>query len=389
MNESAPDPVNAPVSKRRQVLRIIIGSFAAVGVVAALWWWLVGSTRETTTDAYVAGDQVAVSALVPGTVVRVNTEDTATVKAGDVLVELDPADAEVALARAAATLAQSLRQARQQQATAAQYDALVEARRLDLTQAERQLARRAPLLSNQAVSAEEVTQSETSVALARTALTSAAQQAAAAHALIGNTPPARQPAVLEARAAYQQAWLSAHRNRVLAPVGGQVARRNVQLGQRVQAGQTLMVIVPLQAVWIDANFKEPQLRKMHPGQHVTATADVYGGSVKFHGVIAGLAAGTGAAFALLPAQNASGNWVKVVQRVPVRIQLDPAEVAVHPLRVGMSMAVAVDTRDQDAAALRARAPAAASASTSLYDDGQRAAAAAADAVISGQSPAAP
>jgi membrane fusion protein, multidrug efflux system len=383
------EAVNPPLSPRRKALRIILGIFAAAGTVALLWWWLVGSTRETTTDAYVAGDQVTVSAQVPGTVTKLNIEDTATVKAGDVLLQLDPTDADVALARAAATLTQSLRNAREQQATALQYDAQVQARKLELDQAEQQLARRKPLLATEAVAAEEVTQAETSVAVARAAVATAEQQSAAAHALIGATPPARQPAVLEARAAYQQAWLTAHRNRVLAPVSGQVARRNVQLGQRVQPGQTLLVIVPLRNVWIDANFKEPQLRRMHPGQQVTATADVYGSGVTFHGVVAGVSAGTGSAFALLPAQNASGNWVKVVQRVPVRIALDPAEVAAHPLQVGMSVWVDVDTREQDIARLRSRVPAAIGTSTSLYDDGQSAAGAAADAVIAGQTPAAP
>jgi membrane fusion protein, multidrug efflux system len=389
VNETVNVAVDAPLSPRRKALRIILAVFALAAVVGGLWWWLVASKHETTTDAYVAGDQVTVSALVSGTVVKLGTEDTAAVRAGDVLVELDPSDAEVALARAAAMLTQSLRQSRQQQATAAQFDAEVQQRQLELAQAEQRLQRRLPLLANQAVAAEDVTQAETAVALARAALASSQQQAAAARALVGTTPPSRQPAVLEARAAYQQAWLNAHRNRVMAPVNGQVARRNVQLGQRVQAGQTLMVIVPLQGVWVDANFKEPQLRRMHPGQVATVTADIYGGGVKFHGVVAGVAAGTGSAFSLLPAQNASGNWVKVVQRVPVRIQLDGSEVAVHPLRVGMSTYVAVDTREQDQQTLQARAPLAPATSTSLYDDGRTAAATAADAVIAGQVPAAP
>jgi membrane fusion protein (multidrug efflux system) len=389
VNETVNVAVDAPLSPRRKALRIILVVFTLAAVAGGLWWWLVASKHETTTDAYVAGDQVTVSALVSGTVVKLTTEDTASVQAGDVLVEFDGSDAEVALARAAAQLTQALRQARQQGATAAQFDAEVQERQIELRQAEQRLERRLPLLTDQAVAAEDVTQAETSVSLARAALVRSQQQAAAAHALVGGTPPARQPAVMEARAAYEQAWLTAHRNRVLAPVAGQVARRNVQLGQRVQAGQTLMVIVPLKSVWVDANFKEPQLRRMHPGQAATVTADVYGGSVKYHGVVAGVAAGTGSAFSLLPAQNASGNWVKVVQRVPVRIQLDAAEVAAHPLRIGMSTYVAVDTRLQDAQALLARAPVTSGARTALYDDGRRAAAAAAEAVLASQVPAAP
>jgi membrane fusion protein (multidrug efflux system) len=222
------------------------------------------------------------------------------------------------------------------------------------------------------------------VELARAALESARRQSAAAHALTDGSSVAAHPAVLEARAAYVQAWIAAHRLVVRAPVSGYVARRNVQVGQRVPAGQALLTVIPLDKLWVDANFKEGQLRALRIGQHVRVHSDLYGGQFEFNGRVAGMAAGTGAAFSLLPAQNASGNWIKVVQRVPVRIALDRAELASHPLRIGLSTSVNVDTQDRNGAVLAATSATTSTGSTSIYAEDYQAAEHAADALIRGE-----
>ena len=377
---------NAP---RRKALIVIITIFLVIGAGWFAWWALVLSKRETTTDAYVAGNQVAVSAQVAGTVVALLADDTQRVEAGQELLRLDATDARLQLQRTAAVLAQSVRAARQQSATASQFDALIAQRRAELQGAEAQLARRQPLLASQAVSAEEVKQASVAVEAARAAMLAAERQAASAHALTSDLKPEQQPAVLEARSQYEQAWVSAHRHRVLAPVGGYVARRTVQAGQHVQPGEGLLSIVPLESVWIDANFKEPQLRALRLGQRAEVQADVYGSDVTYTGRVAGVSAGTGAAFSLLPAQNASGNWVKVVQRVPVRIELDPAQLAKYPLRIGLSTSVKVETTDRSGSLLPTQVAHAQVAGTTLYDADAAAAAAAADAILRGAQPAAP
>lgn len=373
MNESNPP--------RRRALIVISTVFGLAALAWLAWWWLVLSKRETTSDAYVAGNQVTVSAKIQGTVVELLADDTSRVEAGQVLLRLDPADTQVALSRAAATLAQTVRQVRQQSASAAQFDAMIDSRKVELQLAESQLARRQPLLEEQAIAIEELRQSETSVAVARAALRAAERQASAAHALVEGTPVQQNPAVLEARAGFQQAWLAARRSSIQAPVAGYVARRTVQIGQQVQPGQTLLSVVELDKVWVDANFKESQLRSLRLGQPVKLTADIYGSAVEYHGKVAGVSAGTGAAFSLLPAQNASGNWVKVVQRVPVRIELDPAELTSNPLRLGLSMSIDVDTHDRTGPVLAATANRQTVASTDLYADSAAAAQAAADAII--------
>jgi membrane fusion protein (multidrug efflux system) len=292
-----------------------------------------------------------ISAQIGGTVVAVLADDTQLVKAGQVLVKLDPTDAAIGLNRAESSLAQVVRQVRQQRSTADQYDASVASRRLDLARAEADLARRKPLVADQAIAVEEVRHAEDSVALARAALTQALQQANAAHALVDGANVADNPAVLVAKAAFRDAWITAKRNAVVAPVTGYVAERGVQLGQHISAGQALMTVIPLNALWVDANFKEVQLRQLRIGQPAEVKSDLYGGTFVFHGRVKGMSAGTGAAFSLLPAQNASGNWIKVVQRVPVRIELDEKELAQHPLRVGLSATVTVNTTARDGAVL--------------------------------------
>jgi membrane fusion protein (multidrug efflux system) len=386
MNAPEPTASNDGNGKRRRLLLTIIGIFAFVGVAWFAWWLLVLSHRQGTDDAYVAGDQVGVSALTPGTVTDVLAAETQRVSAGQVLVKLDRADNEVALQRATGELAQSVRLFRQQQSLASSGDAQVASRRVELAQAEEQLARRQPLLASHAVAAEEVQQAGTAVEVARAALQAAGQQAAALHTLVDGVTIAASPAVQQARSAYLQAWLAARRTVVRAPISGYVARRNVQLGQRVAPGQALLNIIPLENLWVDANFKESQIGSLRIGQAATVVADVYGGKVQYHARVAGFSAGTGAAFALLPAQNASGNWIKVVQRVPVRVTLDPKDLADHPLRIGLSTRVEVDTHDQSGPLLSPDAGAADASSTSVYADDYQAAQRAADAVVRGETP---
>jgi membrane fusion protein (multidrug efflux system) len=312
-----------------------------------LFWLLVLSKRERTDDAYVNGNKVVISAQVSGTVIAVLTDDTQLVKAGQVLVRLDPIDAATGLARSASALGQGVRQVRQQKSNAEQYDSMIVTRRLELARAEVDLAKREPLLADSAIAPEEVRHARESVLLARAALTQAERQAIAAHALVDGTSVEDNPAVLQAKAAYRDAWIAAQRNAVVAPVTGYVAERSVQLGQHVTAGQAMLTVIPLNELWVDANFKEVQLRHLRIGQPAEVRSDLYGGSFVYHGHVKGMSAGTGAAFALLPAQNASGNWIKVVQRVPVRIQLDDADLAKSPLRVGLSATVTVDTTNEE------------------------------------------
>jgi membrane fusion protein (multidrug efflux system) len=367
--------------KRRTILVLIAVVFLVIAIAWALYWYFVLSLREDTDDAYVNGNKVVISAQVPGTVVAVLADDTQLVKAGQVLVRLDPIDAQTMLSRAESTLAQTVRQVRQQRSTADQYDAMIATRKLELARAEADLARRKPLLADQAIAGEDLHHAEDSVALARAALSQAVEQSRASHALVDGTKVAENPSVLVARAAFRDAWITAQRNAVVAPVTGYVAERSVQLGQHIQAGQALMTVIPLNELWVDANFKEVQLRNIRIGQPATVRSDLYGGSSLFHGHVEGLSAGTGAAFALLPAQNASGNWIKVVQRVPVRIRIDGKDLVSHPLRVGLSTTVTVDTTDRSGLVLAADHSDQSAGETQVYAPDLDKANAEADAII--------
>ena len=367
---------------RRRIILIVI---ALVFVVAGIGWWLlyvfVFSLRETTDDAYVGGNQVSVSSQISGTVTAVLADDTQLVEAGQPLVRLDPTDAEVALAKARSALAGAVRQVRQQTEQASQFDAAISSRRTDLAQAQADLKRRQPLLADKAIAPEEVAHAREAVRNAEDALDQVLRQSAAAHALVDGMPVAENPVVMQAKASFREAWINHERTSIVAPVGGYVAQRAVQVGSRLQPGQPLMTIIPLGDLWIDANFKESQLRNIRIGQPVAIESDIYGGTVDYHGRVVGLAPGTGAAFALLPPQNASGNWIKIVQRVPVRISIDARELEQHPLRVGLSTAVKVDTHERNGRVL-ANAPATKPvAETDVYANDFAKAEAEADAIV--------
>jgi membrane fusion protein (multidrug efflux system) len=322
---------------------------AVVAVIGALVWlthlYLVGRYYQTTDDAYISSDLIQITGQVPGTVLAVNVDDTQSVERGQVLALLDPADAQLAINGAEAQLARAVRNVRGLFAQREQLLAQIAQRVADLKRAQDDLQRRQGLLSDGAVSGEELSHSQDAVAVARAGLDAAREQLNATEAQIQGTSIATHPQVLDAEATLRNAALALHRTELRAPVAGVIAKRVVQVGQRVAAGSALMALVPLDDVWVDANFKEAQLRAMRVGQPVRLHADLYGSGVEFHGRLAGLSAGSGSAFALLPAQNASGNWIKIVQRIPVRIALDPQELKAHPLRLGLSMSVEVDIHD--------------------------------------------
>jgi membrane fusion protein (multidrug efflux system) len=347
-------PLNAP---RRRVALFVVAAAVVLAALAYGWYWNTHLRHfESTDNAYVQAPLVQITPQVGGTVVAVLVDDTDLVQPGQPLVRLDPMDAKLALQRAQAQLAQTVREVRTLYASNGSFDAQVQLRhaevareRAALDKARDDLQRRQPLVASGAVSGEDMQHAESTVLAARSALAaaesalSAAQQQAIGNlALTDGTRIDRHPNVQRAAAALREAWLAVQRTELLAPQAGQVARRTVQLGQRVAAGAPLMSIVALDRLWVEANFKEGQLRRMRIGQPVRLHADLYGDGVEFRGRIVGFGAGTGAAFALLPAQNATGNWIKVVQRVPVRIELEPEQLAKHPLRVGLSMRATVD-----------------------------------------------
>lgn len=378
---------NSP--RRKRALRMLGLSLVFVAITAGcgVYYWLVARFYETTDNAYVATNVVQITPQITATVVAINVEDTDYVHAGQVLVELDPADARVALDQAEAELARTVREVRtlyannaSLSADIAMHEAENERARTNLVKSQGDLATRQALVSTGAVGKEELKHAEAELGAAKAALAAAKAGAAAAaerltsnQALTDGVAVADHPRVLQAAARVREAYLALQRTKILAPVAGYVAKRGVQVGQRVQPGAPLMSVVPLDEAWVDANFKEGQLRRMRIGQPVTLTADLYGDKVEYRGTVEGLGAGTGAAFSILPAQNASGNWIKIVQRLPVRIAMDPAELKVHPLRVGLSMEVKVDLHHEEGKALT-DAPRGTSVSrTTVFDDLQQAA----------------
>lgn len=355
-------------SRRGRWLLVVAAAFALVGVLATGYWYFYARNYQETDDAYVAGDLVNVMSQINGTVVSIGADETDLVRAGQELVRLDSTDSEIALRDSEAKLARAVRQVRTVFANRDQLEAIVSQRRADLAKAQSDLDRRKGLTATGAVSAEEVSHARDALSAARDALVAAEKNLAASAALTGQTGVPDNPDVQAAATDVQRAYLAFRRASIRAPVSGYVARRNVQLGERLApGGQPLLSIVPLERLRVEANFKEVQLSQMRIGQPVRVVADLYGGQVEYHGRVAGLGLGTGAAFALLPAQNATGNWIKVVQRVPVRVELEPKELAEHPLRVGLSTKVRVDVRDMSGQMLAQSARQAPVLATTVYD----------------------
>src|SRR6516162_10180299 len=331
--------------RRRRWLLGLGAAILLLGLIWLAWWLLYARFYESTDDAYVAGDLVNVMSQVSGTVVSIAADETDRVQAGQELVRLDATDAQIALQEAEQQLARTVRQTRTVFATRDELRAVVDQRRADLARAQADFNRRRNLTASGAVSGEELGHAQDALKAARDALVAAEKNLAAGRALVGHTGVADHPDVRAAATQVERAWLALVRTSVKAPVTGYVARRSVQLGERISPGAPLMAIVPLGRLWLEANFREVQLRHMRIGQPAAVVADLYGGHVTFHGRVAGLGMGTGSAFALLPAQNATGNWIKVVQRVPVRIALDASELSAHPLRIGLSTVVTIEVRD--------------------------------------------
>ncbi|MCQ4142907.1 MULTISPECIES: HlyD family efflux transporter periplasmic adaptor subunit [Vogesella] len=373
-------PTTAPNTARRTALTRLSVALAIAGLAAGAYWFLALRHHQATDDAYVAGNLIPVSSQVAGSIVAIHADDTQSVKAGDLLLTLDRNDAQLAYARAAAELAQAVRQTRQLISVSGKSDALVAQRAADVARAEADvarasgdLARREAAARDQAIAGEELQHARDAANSARLALSAARaalkvgeEEQQASRALVLSDSAEQQPAVARAAAALRESYLALARTEIRAPVAGQIARRSAQPGARIQPGTPLLAVAALDSAWVDANFKEGQLRELRIGQPVELHADLYGDDVTYHGTVAGLAAGTGSVFSLLPAQNATGNWIKVVQRVPVRIALQPQELQQHPLRLGLSMSVSVDTSQQDGPLLTAarRNPA---LSTSVFE----------------------
>ncbi len=350
---NTPEAPAAP-SRRGRLLRGLLAIVVLLLAAFALWYFAFGRWFEETDDAYVQGNQVQITPQVAGTVVAIAADDGMRVERGQLLVQLDPADTEVALQQAEANLARTVRQVRGLYRSVEGAQAELNARQVSLKRARDDFARRKDLATTGAISNEELAHARDELAAAEAAVAGSRETFERSRALVDDTVVATQPDVKAAAAQLRQAWLNNARAGIIAPVAGFVARRSVQVGQRVQPGVALMAVVPAEQMWVDANFKETQLRHMRLGQEVELRSDLYGGEVKYKGRITSLGLGTGSAFSLLPAQNASGNWIKIVQRVPVRIAIDTKQLAEHPLRIGLSMKAEVSLRDQKGDVLPAK-----------------------------------
>ncbi|WP_313399835.1 HlyD family efflux transporter periplasmic adaptor subunit [Stenotrophomonas sp.] len=341
-----PEAATAAPSRRGKLLRGLLLVVVILLAAFAAWYFLLGRWAEETDDAYVGGNQVQITPLIAGTVVAIAADDGMKVEQGQLLVQLDPADTEVAMQQARANLARTVRQVRGLYRSVEGAQAELNARQISVKRAREDFARRRDLAATGAISNEELAHARDELAAAEAAVAGSRETVERSRALVDDTVIATQPDVEAAAAQLRQAYLNNARAGIVAPVSGYVARRSVQVGQRVQPGAALMAVVPAEQMWVDANFKETQLRHMRLGQEVELRSDLYGSDVTYKGRITNLGLGTGSAFSLLPAQNASGNWIKIVQRVPVRITLDAKQLAEHPLRLGLSMKAEVNLHDQ-------------------------------------------
>ncbi|MDU5455283.1 multidrug efflux MFS transporter periplasmic adaptor subunit EmrA [Pseudescherichia vulneris] len=354
-SQTPQQPVNNKKGKRTRILLILTLLFIVIAVAYGIYWFLVLRHHEETDDAYVAGNQVQIMAQVSGSVTKVWVDNTDFVKKGDVLVTLDPTDAQQAFEKAQTELASSVRQTRQMMINSKQYQANIEVQKTALAQAQSDLNRRVPLGTANLIGREELQHARDAVTSAQAQLDVAVQQYNANQAMILSTRLEDQPAVKQAAAEVRNAWLALQRTKIVSPMTGYVSRRAVQPGAQIGVTTPLMAVVPASGLWVDANFKETQLAHMRIGQTATVVSDIYGDDVTYTGKVVGLDMGTGSAFSLLPAQNATGNWIKVVQRLPVRIELDANQLSQHPLRIGLSTLVTVDTSNSDGQMLASQA----------------------------------
>ncbi len=381
MSTTPADMQSVNSSRRQRFLTIVAVAVLGIAVLVTVYYFVFLRGYVTTDNAYVNGNLVQVTAQTGGTIIAVNADETEIVTAGAPLVTLDPVDAKVAVARAESALATSVREIRGTFASTEGLNAYVKARdadiaraRSEVARAEQDVERRVALANEGGVSAEELAHARSALLGAQASLSSAiaaraeaGQNLTANEARIEGSVVATNPTVLQAAAQLKDAYIALKRTTVLAPSAGIIAKKSAQLGARVQPGQILATIVPLTEVWVDANLKEAQLKDLRIGQPVTLEADFYGSSVEYHGTVSGLGAGTGSAFSVLPAQNATGNWIKVVQRVPVRIAIEPAELEAHPLRIGLSMDVRIDVRNDSGPAVASAPGTQARYSTNVYD----------------------
>lgn len=333
--------------KSRTIIVLVSIFFIITALICGIYWFLVLRHHQSTDNAYIAGNQIQIMSQVPGSVITVNVENTDFVKSGTVLVKLDPRDAILELEKAKTNLANSVRQTHQHMINRRQYQANISLRRSELNKLQQDLQRREILGQSKVIGKEELQHAREAVTSAKGALDVAVEQFNANQAIVLDTPLDKQPTVLQAATELRNAWLTLERTQIVTPVDGYVSRRSVQVGARITPATPLMAVVPTNNMWIDANFKETQLAHIHIGQPVKITTDFYGKSIVYQGRVEGLDMGTGSAFSLLPAQNASGNWIKIVQRLPVRITIDTEQLKKYPLRIGLSSDVTVNTSDKN------------------------------------------
>lgn len=367
VKESGPQKSNDK-NPRKKLIMIALSVFLVLGLFMVLYWAIFLRHTESTDDAYVAGNLVQITPQVAGTITLISADNTDFVKAGSTLVQLDQTDTKLLFDKACAKLAQTVRQTRHLLIERTQLEANIALSQTELQKAKADLNRRQKLLKIDAVTKEELDHAKSAVKRAEASYQIALGQLRGNRALIKDQIVDKQPAVQEAANLVRESYLALQRTKIVSPTDGYLAQRNAQIGQRVNIGQNLMAVVPLNQVWVDANFKEVQLANLRIGQKAVLSADIYGGKVKYNGKVIGLGIGTGSAFSLLPPQNATGNWIKVVQRVPVRILLDEAELAKHPLRIGLSMVVDVDTSEQNGPVLAQTERKLPAYSTKVYQD---------------------